>query len=126
MSSLSINHLVENRLTNKRYSDEVAFIVMHTSTNVLNLKIAAVLPTSPPFIVQSVPSRNNERRLAIMEIRMLGWTNGDYDYIRRPYGVTSIVEKLRDGHSRWYGHVIRIDENSDSETNKTSAITTMA
>ena len=63
--------------------------------------------------------RDNERRLVVMETKMLRWTSGvtRLDHIRNEdirdrYGVAPIVEKLRERRLRWYGHAIRANENS--------------
>ncbi|VDO19178.1 unnamed protein product [Heligmosomoides polygyrus] len=49
-----------------------------------------------------------------METKMLRWTTGitrldcvRNDSIRQRFGVTPIVEKLREARMRWYGHVLR-------------------
>ncbi|XP_063340855.1 uncharacterized protein LOC134635401 [Pelmatolapia mariae] len=65
----------------------------------------------------------HEQALNTMEMRMLRWslgitrrdrvTNKD---IRKRLGVAPIKEKMLKSHLRWYGHVIRSDENSVAKT----------
>ena len=64
-------------------------------------------------------TKTAERRLAVMETKMLRWISGvtrfDHvrnDDIRQRYGVAPITEKLREARLRWYGHVLRADDNS--------------
>ncbi|VDO68219.1 unnamed protein product [Heligmosomoides polygyrus] len=58
-----------------------------------------------------------------METKMLRWTAGvtrldrvRNDSIRQRFGVTSIVEKLREARLRWYGHVLRASGDSVRKT----------
>lgn len=65
----------------------------------------------------------HEQALNTMEMRMLQWrlgitrrdrvTNKD---IRKRLGVAPIKEKMLESRLRWYGHVIRSDENSVAKT----------
>ncbi|EYC06535.1 hypothetical protein Y032_0075g946 [Ancylostoma ceylanicum] len=55
-----------------------------------------------------------ERRLSVMETKMLRWTadvtRADRirnEKIRERFGVASIVDKLRETRFIWYGHVLR-------------------
>ncbi|VDL82448.1 unnamed protein product [Nippostrongylus brasiliensis] len=60
-----------------------------------------------------------ERRLSVMEMKMLRWmagvtrldhvTNAD---IRERFGVIPIAEKLRETRLRWYGHVLRASDDT--------------
>ncbi|VDL76809.1 unnamed protein product [Nippostrongylus brasiliensis] len=60
-----------------------------------------------------------ERRLSVMEMKMLRWmagvtrldhvTNAD---IRERFGVVPIAEKLRETRLRWYGHVLRASNDT--------------
>ncbi|VDO23226.1 unnamed protein product [Heligmosomoides polygyrus] len=59
-------------------------------------------------------TKETERRLSVMETKMQRWTAGvtrldpvRNDSIRQRFGVTPIVEKLREARLRWYGHVLR-------------------
>lgn len=57
----------------------------------------------------TIASDNNSARtksLAVME--MLRWISGNRD-IRHRYGIATIVEKLGEGHRRWCGRAIRIN-----------------
>lgn len=60
-----------------------------------------------------------EQTLHVMEMRMLRWCLGltrlDHvrnDVVRSRMGVAPIIEKMREGRMRWYGHVMRSCENS--------------
>lgn len=60
-----------------------------------------------------------ERRLAVMETKMLRWSSGltqldrirNVD-IRNRYGVLAITEKMREARLRWYGHTLRSEDDS--------------
>ncbi|XP_056112726.1 uncharacterized protein LOC130089448 [Rhinichthys klamathensis goyatoka] len=59
----------------------------------------------------------HEQALHTMEMRMLRWTLGltRLDHvmnIRKIMGVAPITEKMREARLRWYGHVIRSEEES--------------
>lgn len=65
----------------------------------------------------------HEQALSTMEMRMLRWCLGltRFDRIRnedvrRRWGVAPIAEKMREGRLRWYGHVVRREENSLAKT----------
>ncbi|VDO29640.1 unnamed protein product [Heligmosomoides polygyrus] len=54
-----------------------------------------------------------------MERKMLGWTAGvtrfdriRNDTIRLRFGVAPIAEKLREARLRWYGHVLRANDDT--------------
>ncbi|VDO87721.1 unnamed protein product [Heligmosomoides polygyrus] len=54
-----------------------------------------------------------------METKMLRWTAGvthmDHirnDIIRQKFGIAPIADKMREARLRWYGHVLRGDEDS--------------
>ncbi|VDO74488.1 unnamed protein product [Heligmosomoides polygyrus] len=54
-----------------------------------------------------------------METKMLRWTAGvtrmdriRNDAIRQKFGVAPIADKMREARLRWYGHVLRGEENS--------------
>ncbi|VDO84305.1 unnamed protein product [Heligmosomoides polygyrus] len=60
-----------------------------------------------------------ERRLSVMETKMLRWTAGvtRMDRIRtetilQKFGVAPIADKMREARLRWYGHVLRGKEDS--------------
>ncbi|EYC40844.1 hypothetical protein Y032_0594g424 [Ancylostoma ceylanicum] len=60
-----------------------------------------------------------ERRLGVMEARMLRWASGitrlDHirnEDIRKRYGLAPIQEKMREQRLRWLGHVLRASEQS--------------
>ncbi|VDO97145.1 unnamed protein product [Heligmosomoides polygyrus] len=64
-----------------------------------------------------------ERRLSVMETKMLWWTAGvtrldgvRNDTIWQRFGVTSIVVKLREARLRWYGHVLRASGDTVGKT----------
>lgn len=55
----------------------------------------------------------------MIEMRMLRWTLGltRWDQVmnedvRKTMGVTPITEKMREARLRWYGHVVRSEEES--------------
>ncbi|EPB72944.1 hypothetical protein ANCCEY_07976 [Ancylostoma ceylanicum] len=61
----------------------------------------------------------HEQTLHTMEMRMLRWTQGltrldrvRNDDVRAMFGVAPIVAKMREARLRWYGHVLRSDDNS--------------
>ena len=63
-------------------------------------------------------TRNEERKLSVMETRMLRWTLGvtlkDHicnDTIRARMKVAPIAQKMQEKRLRWYGHVRRRDES---------------
>ena len=64
-----------------------------------------------------------ERRLAVMETKMLRWTSGltlldhtrNEDVLAR-YGVAPITEKMREARLRWYGHTLRASPTSLAQT----------
>lgn len=65
----------------------------------------------------------HEQALNTMEMRMLRWslriTRRDHvsnKDIRKRLGVAPIKEKMLESRLRWYGHVIRSDENSVAKT----------
>ncbi|VDO83209.1 unnamed protein product [Heligmosomoides polygyrus] len=60
-----------------------------------------------------------ESRLSVMETKMLRWTAGvtrldriRNDTIRQRFGVAPIAEKLREARLRWYGHVLRSNDDT--------------
>ncbi|VDO63927.1 unnamed protein product [Heligmosomoides polygyrus] len=60
-----------------------------------------------------------ETLLSVMETKMLGWTAGvtrmdriRNDAIRQTFGVAPIADKMREARSRWYGDVLRGEEDS--------------
>ncbi|VDO85817.1 unnamed protein product, partial [Heligmosomoides polygyrus] len=60
-----------------------------------------------------------ESRLSVMETKMLRWMAGvtrldrtRNDAIRQKFGVAPIADKMREARLRWYGHVLRGEENS--------------
>ncbi|VDO85585.1 unnamed protein product [Heligmosomoides polygyrus] len=60
-----------------------------------------------------------ETRLSVMETKMLRWTAGvthmDHirnEAIRQKFGVAPIADKMREACLRWYGHVLRGEEDS--------------
>ncbi|EYB87852.1 hypothetical protein Y032_0256g368 [Ancylostoma ceylanicum] len=60
-----------------------------------------------------------ERRLSVMETKMLRWTAGvtRADRIRNEkiserFGIAPIADKLRETRLRWYGHVLRANEDT--------------
>ncbi|VDP17072.1 unnamed protein product [Heligmosomoides polygyrus] len=60
-----------------------------------------------------------ESRLSVMETKMLRWTAGvtrldrvRNDTIQQRFGVVPIDDKLREARLRWYGHVLRANDDS--------------
>ncbi|EYC37915.1 hypothetical protein Y032_0757g2097 [Ancylostoma ceylanicum] len=60
-----------------------------------------------------------ERRLSVMETKMLRWTAGvtrayriRNEKIRERFGIAPIADKLREIRLRWYGHVLRANEDT--------------
>ncbi|VDP05924.1 unnamed protein product [Heligmosomoides polygyrus] len=60
-----------------------------------------------------------ERRLSVMEMKMLRWTVGvtclDHvrnDTIRQSFGVAPIAEKLREARLLWHSHVLRANKDT--------------
>ena len=60
-----------------------------------------------------------ERRLSAMEMKMLRWMAGVTrldricnEDIRNRFGVAAISDKLRETRLRWYGHVLRAEEGT--------------
>ncbi|VDP46995.1 unnamed protein product [Heligmosomoides polygyrus] len=60
-----------------------------------------------------------ETRLSVMETKMLRWTAGvtrmdriRNEAIRQKFGVAPIADKMREARLRWYGHVLRGEEDS--------------
>ncbi|VDO95236.1 unnamed protein product [Heligmosomoides polygyrus] len=60
-----------------------------------------------------------ESRLSVMETKRLRWTAGvtrldqvRNDTIRHKFGVAPIAEKLREARFRWYGHVLRANDDT--------------
>ncbi|VDP04025.1 unnamed protein product [Heligmosomoides polygyrus] len=60
-----------------------------------------------------------ESRLSVMETRMLRWTAGvtrldrvRNDTIRQRFGIVPIADKLREARLRWYGHVLRANDDT--------------
>ncbi|VDP37763.1 unnamed protein product [Heligmosomoides polygyrus] len=54
-----------------------------------------------------------------METKMLRWTAGvtrldrvRNDAIRQRFGIAPIAEKLREARLRWYGHVLRANDDT--------------
>lgn len=65
----------------------------------------------------------HEQALNTMEMRMLRWSIGLTRWdrvtnvdVRKRLGVAPIVEKMRETRLRWYGHVMRSDEDSIART----------
>ncbi|KIH67336.1 hypothetical protein ANCDUO_02331 [Ancylostoma duodenale] len=57
-----------------------------------------------------------ERRISIMEMRMLRWMGGTTHLdrignqdIRQRFGVAATADKLPEARLRWFGHVLRAD-----------------
>ena len=55
-----------------------------------------------------------EQRMSVMEMKMCRWSLGltrldrqRNDDVRKRFGVVPIVDKMREGRLRWYGHVMR-------------------
>jgi hypothetical protein len=68
-------------------------------------------------------TKDVERRLGVMEMKMLRWISGvtrlDHvrnDDIRNRYGIAPIDEKLRESRLRWFGHVLRADDGTIAKT----------
>lgn len=64
-------------------------------------------------------TKKAERRLAVMETKMLRWTSGfsllnrvRNDDIYRRYGVMPISEKMLEARLRWFGHTLRAHDGS--------------
>ncbi|KAK6739526.1 hypothetical protein RB195_008180 [Necator americanus] len=64
-----------------------------------------------------------ERVLHAMEMRMLRWTIGvtlkekvSNDTVRSIFGVVPITEKMKEARLRWFGHVLRREEDSVAQT----------
>ncbi|KAK6754463.1 hypothetical protein RB195_013455 [Necator americanus] len=64
-----------------------------------------------------------ERVLHAMEMRMLSWTIGvtlkekvSNDTVRSIFGVVPITEKMKEARLRWFGHVLRREEDSVAQT----------
>ncbi|VDO98026.1 unnamed protein product [Heligmosomoides polygyrus] len=60
-----------------------------------------------------------ESRLSVMETKMLRWTAGvtrldrvRNETMRQRFGVASIADKLREARLRWYGHVLRVNDDT--------------
>ncbi|EYB97808.1 hypothetical protein Y032_0137g2036 [Ancylostoma ceylanicum] len=60
-----------------------------------------------------------ERRLSMMETKMLRWTSGitradriHDEKIRERFGIVPIADKLREIRLRWYGHVLCANEDT--------------
>ncbi|EYC36135.1 hypothetical protein Y032_0930g3094 [Ancylostoma ceylanicum] len=60
-----------------------------------------------------------ERRLSAMETKILRWTAGvtradriRNENIRERFGIAPIADKLRETRLRWYGHVLRANEDT--------------
>ncbi|KAK6767378.1 hypothetical protein RB195_026578 [Necator americanus] len=58
-----------------------------------------------------------------MEMRMLRWTIGvtlkekvSNDTVRSIFGVVPITEKMKEARLRWFGHVLRREEDSVAQT----------
>jgi hypothetical protein len=61
---------------------------------------------------------SDERRLHVMEMRMMRWMCGvtrmdrmRNEYIRESLKVAPVTEKMRSNRLAWYGHVMRKDES---------------
>ncbi|KAK6737445.1 hypothetical protein RB195_019880 [Necator americanus] len=64
-----------------------------------------------------------ERVLHALEMRMLRWTIGvtlkekvSNDTVRSIFGVAPVTEKIKEARVRWFGHVLRREENSVAKT----------
>ncbi|KAK6729209.1 hypothetical protein RB195_006324 [Necator americanus] len=64
-----------------------------------------------------------ERVLHAMKMRMLRWTicvtlkeKVSNDTVRSIFGVVSITEKMKEARLRWFGHVLRREEDSVAKT----------
>ncbi|KAK6737186.1 hypothetical protein RB195_019713 [Necator americanus] len=64
-----------------------------------------------------------ERVLHVMEMRMLRWTIGvtlkekvSNHTVRSIFGVVPITEKMKEARLRWFGHVLRREEDSVAKT----------
>ncbi|KAK6759182.1 hypothetical protein RB195_021044 [Necator americanus] len=64
-----------------------------------------------------------ERVLHAMEMRMLRWIIGvtlkekvSNDTVRSIFGVVPITEKMKEARLRWFGHVLRREEDSVAQT----------
>ncbi|EYB86391.1 hypothetical protein Y032_0279g1180 [Ancylostoma ceylanicum] len=63
--------------------------------------------------------KERERRLSVMETTMLRWTAGVTradrirdEKTRERFGIVPIADKLRETRLRWYGHVLRANEDT--------------
>ncbi|CAG4978243.1 unnamed protein product [Parnassius apollo] len=62
--------------------------------------------------------KTDEQKLQVTEMKMLRWSGGvsrtdkiRNDYIRGSFKVAMVHEKLREIRLRWYGHVMRRDDD---------------
>ncbi|VDO20109.1 unnamed protein product [Heligmosomoides polygyrus] len=72
-------------------------------------------------------TKEAESRLSVMETKMLRWMVGvtrmnriRNDAIWQNFAVSLIAEKMREARLRWYGHVLRGEEDSSRKIGLTS------
>ena len=63
-------------------------------------------------------SKKQEQQLKVAEMRMLRWSLGvtrkdrmENEYVRGAFGVCGVEENLRVSRLRWFGHVMRMEED---------------
>ncbi|EYC44648.1 hypothetical protein Y032_0455g1774 [Ancylostoma ceylanicum] len=80
----------------------------------------AVVPSVALYGAECWPATKEvERRLSVMETKMLRWTAGvtradriRNEKIRERPGIAPIANKLRETRIRWYGHALRANEDT--------------
>ena len=72
------------------------------------------------FGLETVPlKKSSERKMEVAEMRMLRWMSGvtkkdriKNERIRNTVKVTSVSKKVQEARLRWFGHVVREEEES--------------
>ncbi|VDP36609.1 unnamed protein product [Heligmosomoides polygyrus] len=113
-SSIKVNGIELSRTSAFRYLGSAVALTAKWWLKWIHAQPVAV------YGAESWPAvKEAKTRLSVMETKMLRWTAGvthmdriQNDVIRQKFGVAPIVDKMRKARLRWYGYVLRGEEDS--------------